>query len=398
MSKSGLEVGEFGGGSSSMSVPPPGCTDPAGRPRVLHHSGLDVDQSQFFVASGGVRIATWNCYVSLAPKFDAIFDLVNYLRIDVFVVQEAGVSSLARSSLVAAASRRGYRFTAFGDDLVTAGRPVSQIVVFARIACRQVSLEGLDTGGRHLVVALPRRDGPPILLAAVYGHPSNPAARDAFITQLAGALHATGRDFLAIGDWNCPDDQGAVARELANGRLHSFDDAFWGLPPTTRTGSHRRIDYGLSSLRLRATERGQYTAPGDHDLVLYSVAVLLPSQRWVPPARPRLSPDAFDPSVFARIWSQGAVDAALAGGELDLAWALLSDAAEAAFGADPLPTAGRRSQAWSPPDAGRPTLPPLHASPCAIGGYSPSTGVCASWRFIRRWRRSAPPRSVLAAL
>ena len=142
---------------------------------------------------------------------------------------------------------------------------------------------------------------------------------------LQQAIH-TGFRFVAIGV--------QPPAYLASGNICAVDECRPGeeLPPTgprLRGRRRRRIDFAVQHVQLRAQEVLHFEGPSDHVIVSYTYDLSAPKLRRGP--RRRLLQDALDPEVIAAEfanWDQGPFDEAIRAGNLDQAWALLSDVAE----------------------------------------------------------------------
>ena len=98
----------------------------------------------------------------------------------------------------------------------------------------------------------------------------------ALVQQVASSANAFGFPFLIFGDFNIQASDSAMLQLLAHNRLFPLDDSFGpqSLLPATRTGSTRRIDYGLTSAGIWPEQLIHTPGVADHVCVCYEIPQL----------------------------------------------------------------------------------------------------------------------------
>jgi exonuclease III len=248
----------------------------------------------------------------LSTKMAPLLDIMQFRDIDVLAVQEAYVGDMARAGLAAFAASKGYN-TFFGSDTeIRAGVRKACVLLFSRAPAVQFHIPDVDQG-RVVGIAVHRPGKPPMHVVSLYGHCGDPAARDALIEASVSFLFRANREFLVLGDFNCPANAGASAWVQACGWACGVDDDFHAeLPESTRRGSKERIDYALASRILRPTAREQVAVDSDHDMVLYEFGSGAGTPTWCGPRRAPMNEDGpkLEDAAFHSVWEAAGGEAA----------------------------------------------------------------------------------------
>ena len=144
----------------------------------------------------------------------------------------------------------------------------------------------------------------------------------------------SGFRFVAIGDYNLTQQNPVLFEYLSSGMLVAGDACCPGeeLPatgPVHRGRRRRRIDFALSHPQLHTCEVRHHEGPSDHVVVSYGFDFAAPRLRKGPRRRtPGADLNPARLAVAFDSWDTAPLNQALEAGEVDRAWALLSDAAE----------------------------------------------------------------------
>ena len=249
-----------------------------------------------------------------------------------------------------------------------------RVALVSRAPCRPVSLEGLSDSHRvaaGLIEIQNGREHEHVLMIALYGYPSNQSATDALFQQVQQAMLRFGGLCILFGDFNMIQEAGAVGDALRQGTWHSLDETAPHLMLPTNPTRTRRIDFALCHRRIWATELRHFdNALSDHRLVAYKLNIVLRTQCFARPRFSALSKQSL-PDVAAQFdlsWKAEDFALALQQGEVDRAWAMLSDSAEKALAEGPADVC--RSQPWQPTCQST-----AHAGPTTQGHASPTLRV-----------------------
>eukprot|EP00439_Symbiodinium_sp_Y106_P005972 s12747_g1.t1 len=222
-------------------------------------------------------------------------------------------------------------------------------------------LDALGSSGDPWILA----GGRPFVLANFHGQLDSYNAGHA-ASLLLDALGSSGDPWILAGDHNRLQEQWPYSAAFASGLARAWDEFFLSQPHcgTRRNpAGHytcRTIHFILSHPSLAPLSREQVPGPGDHDVVAYSLPGFGPlphtacwrrSREQVPGPGDHdvvaYSLPGFGPLPHTACWRRcapltpspdpvfslpAAFDDAVSGEDLDLAWSLLSCAAEAALG------------------------------------------------------------------
>ena len=187
----------------------------------------------------------------------------------------------------------------------------------------------------------------PVLVLALYGFPGS---TNHLVQEVVAACKSFGGMFLIVGDYNCTQEEGTVCGLLQQGAVRSFDEAGVNLPATNPLRT-RRIDYGLGHHLLWAHEILHFEQSfSDHSLVAYRINAETMRSVFFPPRVQPLPENGKDnvAAKFAQAWRGQGFEQALAQEDTNLAWTMLSDAAELALATGEEAAGHRRSLAWEP--------------------------------------------------
>ncbi|CAE7331212.1 OTUD4 [Symbiodinium sp. KB8] len=168
------------------------------------------------------------------------------------------------------------------------------------------------------------------VIASFYGQSGNAPAAAAQAEDVLAACSHSNLPFIVAGDFNLEPNESILGETRATGAVKSLDDASCGAPlPATGPGRKRRIDHGLCHWSVAASAILHFDPHfSDHASVCYEIPLDVPPFHVGPRRRP-MNRDTND--VIADRFSQ--VDCApfreaLAQGNVDNAWCILSDWAE----------------------------------------------------------------------
>ena len=162
--------------------------------------------------------------------------------------------------------------------------------------------------------------------------------------EIVTGVRALGLEWIVLGDHNVAADEGPMARRLAAGLAEQLDWPFMAEGPLPGTaGGQLRLDYGLSSGQLFPASLSHAGGIANHMAVSYGGDPAGCSG----PSRASLSTSSVSAAAWNDSWDEPRFRALLLDRDLDGAWRLLSDAAEAALGGGCQGVVAR-SSAWSP--------------------------------------------------
>ena len=188
------------------------------RPRATNETESDFGIHRV----GRIGFCTVNVQLQLATALHGILKMASEQDIAVVVVQEVGVRMNGRHAIRSAAATYGYG-TWFGNDR----QHGCHVITFCRLHADEYVVDAsLDFDGRAVWLQVHRPHRRPWLVCNLYGHANDPAMRDTMINRIGAFARATNETVCILGDFNCTDEEGAVANLLSNGVLHNADDSF----------------------------------------------------------------------------------------------------------------------------------------------------------------------------
>ena len=214
-----------------------------------------------------------------------------------------------------------------------------------------------------------------VSVVSCYGVAGNPAAAMQVVEHAVCELKKGQTARALLGDFNLEALEEPLIGSLSRGLAWNWDDGFQGaslLPGTRESG--RRLDFALGCGRFFPQGVQQRCVFSDHAQVAYSLDLAAPVGHR-PPSFVPLMTEVVDEPKWARCWRGDVFEEALANDDVDAAWTVLSDAAEAALAA-PESSGHRRSAAWSPR---------LRAQPRSKVGKSMEAVGIVQLRWL--WRR-----------
>ena len=193
-----------------------------------------------------------------------------------------------------------------------------------------------------------------ILVASIHACPADSGLALTETKMAVEALRATRFEWVLFGDFNLdPVFNKEMNQAIAQGLAWHWDEPFSCCPATRATG--KRLDYALGTGRLFPTGNFQAWTFSDHAIVGYEVDLSEPCGARGP-ARRALCTKPVAVDKWRCRWGDGAdFLLLLSSGQIDEAWALLSDAAEDVLRVEDVPfTSGGhgslrpRSASWKP--------------------------------------------------
>ncbi|CAE7206863.1 unnamed protein product [Symbiodinium sp. CCMP2592] len=262
---------------------------------------------------------------------------------EILAVQELELRVESLASFVA--TLRQYSVHVFPGE-PTGG--VYRCAILTTLPCKPVAIEVVCPSRVACAVFefLCNGDFMKVLVASYYGCQSDKQIAVDGAMDLACALRGTAFNWVILGDCNVDLLEEPMIGAVANGLVWPWDDVFQHeemLPGTKESG--RRLDYAVGNGALVPSSVHQCWWHSDHAMVTYD------------------GPFSAFPTN------------ALATGQVDVAWTLLSDAAEGLL-AEPGSAGVARSSSWKP-------RPQQHPRSKAAGGREPLLVV----QLNRLWRR-----------
>lgn len=270
---------------------------------------------------------------TLSGRLPEVLALVARLGIVTLCLQETRVHPDSWDAVRRAFGHQGY-IVHFGEAL-PGPSAVGGLLVATRLpACPFPLPDSPLLRGRAMALRVAPPQGRPFVLANFHGQLDSYNAGHA-ASLLLDALGSSGDPWILAGDHNRLQEQWPYSAAFASGLARAWDEFFLSQPHCgTRRNpaghyTRRTIDFMLSHPSLAPLSREQVPGPGDHDVVAYSLPGFGPLPhtacwRRCAPLTPSPDPVFSLPAAF---------DDAVSGEDLDLAWSLLSCAAEAALGA-----------------------------------------------------------------
>ena len=302
------------------------------------------------------RFTTVNVGKGAASKVAAICNFVLSVGATAVALQECDVNALSAPGVLQSVRLAGLRLYFGAFD----GRVYRTAIVSTQPGT-PVEL-GVQDGSRccSVLFEFEGAQGPrKVLFVSCYSHASEQTLAVQHSLEVLQAASATGHQWLVLGDFNLVQDERPFAAELAVLRsVRALDDPFLAEGPLVATGpgGRRRLDYGFGCLDLPPVALAQHPGFGDHFFATsYDFQLSVPHAPRGPSRLPLPASGEVSDALWVRCWrrSAKAFSDALSAKQVDVAWQLLSDAAEAALFAlredehhyrDAVP----RSALWSP--------------------------------------------------
>lgn len=295
------------------------------------------------------RVATLNAN-SLPPVLEAVIQLVNDYDIGVLCLQECYIPIYGRGRIQHYVNNAGLQIL-FGDDVeIHRGRPAATVAIIYRGYGQRYDTSSFCSDPRLLVLRLFRRGLPDLLIGSIYGHASNRGARDRLVSEAVEGIAMTGRPYIVCGDFNMvAEEDGALARLLANGSCRLLDDDHVDLPRATMQNGRGRIDLGVAATTIWSNERLQIPGPRiGHDCVVYGFDWTTLADFFAAPRRRRFADDdgAISSGEFQRVAAHLGLSDEVT--DVDEHWSILSEIAEELVCQDYARGCTPRAQAWTP--------------------------------------------------
>ena len=284
------------------------------------------------------------CRVAVT-KVAAIHDHMRAFPCHVMCLQEVDINAASVASWTDAWRARG--FHAFlGDGSVGLHRTA----ILSRAPGLPIRLPNVGDQSRYSAVALEFQfDGGfrKVVVLSVYGFANDAEAAASYVEEIITEVRALGLEWLLLGDLNVTADEAPMARRLASGMAELLDWSFLAEGPLPGTaGGPRRLDYGLSSGQLLPRSLSHAEGIANHIAVSYGFAFEDPAG-CAGPSRAPLGGSPVTEEVWNNRWEGQHFRDLLAARDLDGAWRLLSDTAEAVLGGESRGVVPR-SAAWLP--------------------------------------------------
>ena len=271
---------------------------------------------------------------------DLFFD--DEFPVDVLAVQELNLEVLSTASFVAILKDRGLHVFLSAED-----NGVYRCAVLARFPGVAV---GMCSGRLAMACFEFLCNGSfcKVVVASYYGLVWDSEVAMQGALDAVAQLRATRAVWVLLGDFNLEPSLEPLATNLARGFAVPWDADFETterLPGTRESG--RRVDFAVGCGTLAPTGLRQRWVFSDHAQVAYDVDLGSPAG-FGGPAFGALAGDPVSEEAWTRRWKAASFDAAVAAGDVNTAWTLLSDCAEDLL-RDPAAVGGcRRTALWRP--------------------------------------------------
>ena len=285
-----------------------------------------------------LAIASMNIDRAGAAKFQDTLAFTQHFQADAYALQQLDINDLEMPRYVHSWRQAGAQLILSRPELPNNCRRVG---LATSLPVRPFPLQGSLAATRvaaGLVQVQSAGQVRPLVLAAMYGFPSDPSATDRVVQQFLDEVRPLKCMYVLFGDFNWQRGEGGLLDTLlSDGRLRCLDDAFDGLLPGTSPSRARRIDFAVGHPLITATRVDHEDGPADHKAVQYDLDFELSLTGHCLPKRASLEPDRSAVDIeasFQAAWTEQPFAECLHEGRLDDAWGLLSGAAEAALGAE----------------------------------------------------------------
>lgn len=291
-----------------------------------------------------IGFATLNIQGGGSAKVHWLADLFldDEFPVDVLAVQELNLEVLSTASFVAILKDRGLHVFLSAED-----NGVYRCAVLARFPGVAVGM----CSGRLAMACfefLCHGSFCKVVVASYYGLVWDSEVAMQGALDAVAQLRATRAVWVLLGDFNLEPSLEPLATNLARGFAVPWDADFETterLPGTRESG--RRVDFAVGCGTLAPTGLRQRWVFSDHAQVAYDVDLGSPAG-FGGPAFGALAGDPVSEEAWMRRWQAASFDAAVAAGDVNTAWTLLSDCAEDLL-RDPAAVGGcRRTALWRP--------------------------------------------------
>ncbi|CAE7627834.1 unnamed protein product, partial [Symbiodinium necroappetens] len=269
---------------------------------------------------------------ALATKVEEVVALVREHHLLVLALQEIDLNSASVASVTAAFKRHGLRFFAGPSN-----GQCHRVGLVASLECKPLVLHGLSEPSRAVAVLTELRCADSVrkvVFASLYGQVGDLPAASAHAREVISQLSMAGHCWVALGDYNVTleeDPWAGVLSSLPSARALDEDFACCGPLPLTSPGRVRRIDYGVASSLVAATEVVSFSGCSDHLGTAYGLNLFEPLG-CVGPARAPLLAAEVSEQRWLQVWRPFAAGFSKAlSTDCTRAWELLSTAAEKAL-------------------------------------------------------------------
>lgn len=281
-------------------------------------------------------------------KVAAIHDHLKAFPCQVMCLQEVDINSASVPSWTDAWRARGYHaFLGVGSE------GLHRTAILSKASGLPVRLPNVGDQSRYSAVAFEFQFAVgvrKVVVVSVYGHAADGEMAASYVEEIVTGVRALGLEWLVLGDFNVTADEGPMARRLAAGLAEQLDWPFMAEGPLPGTaGGQRRLDYGLSSGQLFPSALCHAAGIANHTAVSYEFAFDDPVG-CSGPSRAPLGTSSVSAAAWDDRWDASCFQASLVAGDLDGAWRLLSDTAEAVLGGGGHGVVAR-SSGWSPQKA-----------------------------------------------
>ncbi|CAE7723192.1 OTUD4, partial [Symbiodinium necroappetens] len=277
-----------------------------------------------------IRIATLNTVGKGVSVVNEVSNFMDSHNLQICTVAEADITVASAPGYIRAWKLRGYQAALS----VPEPSGICRVALISRVNFRDFKIaEGL---AQHRCAAglfefRSHDKDRQFVIASFYGQSGNAPAAAAQAEDVLAACNHSNLPFIVAGDFNLEPNEAIIGEARATGVIKALDDASGGAPlPATGPARKRRIDYGLCHWSVAASSILHFDpAFSDHASVCYEVPLDVPPFH-VGPRRSPINDDSRD--IIAERFSQldcTPFRAALDQGNIDDAWRLLSDWAEA---------------------------------------------------------------------
>ncbi|CAE7202460.1 unnamed protein product, partial [Symbiodinium sp. KB8] len=283
-----------------------------------------------------------------APKLASIVSLMRdpVSRCDILCLQEIDVPTRSAASFQTACSNFGLHL--YLDE---ASQGVHRTAILSTVQGLSVRL-GTEGALRcnAAVFELWQDDRYiKVLVASIHACAWDPQLALVEVTRVVESLKQSRLEWALLGDFNLDPHDWAMSQAISRGLAWHWDEPFVNCPATRESG--RRLDYALGTGRIFPTAVHHTWTFSDHAMVGYDVDLFSPPG-CAGPTRFPLRREAVEDSVWLTHWGDGALfRQLLEDAQVDQAWTLLSDCAEAVLrvdGGDSSRAFRPRSSPWRP--------------------------------------------------